>query len=317
MNSTNSELDYKKNYEIACSFSAAFAITAVTISFTILILVWKSKPRLHTLRHLLICNTCVASILYCLVQSINYIFLLFLPDQTSDVGCRWRGYFSYVTIAGVAYSFLIQAISRLFISTFSAKHRWLTTFKVHYFLIGIQWCIAICSPLSAVITQDIHFRPGALCWVPLKKILHAIYTYFAFYIIPLVPIFIIYAYIYYRVRQSKKRATTLIRTINNEKRDLELLRNIVILLVIYLAGGIPTLLFLFTNSRTLYLTGISTISLAVCIEKVSTVLLDRDIREVLKNLRRKTTAVIPFDNTLTVGHTRKTKADVHHTAVLS
>ena len=156
--------------------------------------------------------------------------------------------------------------------------------------------MAICLPLSAIITDDIYFRPGALCWVPLKKIIHVIYTYVALYIVPIISTFSIYGYIYYSVKQSTKRTVAPTRSINHFKRDLELLRNIVILLMIYLAGGIPSLLFLLTAKQMFYLIGIVTISLMICIEKVCTILLDRDLLNIIKKLLRKKTRVVPFNN---------------------
>ena len=311
MSSTNEATPISiKIYYVICSFSVAFAVTAVTISITILALTWKVKRRLHTVRHLLTCNTCVASIFYCCVQTINYVYLIFLPDEISDIGCRWRGYLSYITLCGVSYSFLIQAISRLFISLFSIRYRWLTTFKTHYLIITIQWIMAICLPLSAIITDDIYFRPGALCWVPLKKIIHVIYTYVALYIVPIISTFSIYGYIYYSVKQSTKRTVAPTRSINHFKRDLELLRNIVILLMIYLTGGMPTVLFLLTTNRIFYLIGIVTISLAICIEKVCTILLDRELRQSIRELLRRGTIVTPMFATNTHRYYGGTKGNI-------
>ena len=302
MNSTEVVLDEIREYYIVCSFTAVFFLIAMAISLTILILVYKTKPRLHTVRHLLICNTAVASILFCIVQTNNYMFLLFIPQGTSDMSCRWRGYFAYLTLCGVLYSFLIQAISRLFISLFSRQYRWLTTFRVHYLLIGIQWFVAIVLPLPAIVTMDIISRPYALCFVPLRRMIHVAYTYIAYYTIPAILICILYIFIYHRVKQMSNRAEIIVRSVNSNKRDLELLRNIVILLSVYLMGGVPTLLFLFSGLRILYLMGIVSIAFGVATEKVFTVLLDRELRQVVRQLRSKGTRIIPIDNSMTTGN---------------
>ena len=299
MNTTPSTPNYIENYYIVCSISGFFALNAVALSCVILIVTRRTKPRLHTVRHILMCNTCVASIFYCIVQIVNYIYLIFLPDVTSDISCRWRGYFSYVTITGVTYSFLIQAISRLFITIFSANHKWLTAFKIHLILIGIQWVLAICLPLPAIVTDDIYFRPRALCWVPLRSLLHVSYTYVVYYTIPAACIGIIYLLIYFRVREISNRNEMLIGMKNNEKRNLELLRNILILLFIYFTGGIPTLLFLLTTNRILYLVGIVTISLTVAIEKLCTIILDRELQLVVRKILTSRTKVLPLNNTQT------------------
>lgn len=286
----------QKDYLIVCSFSGFFALSAVVISSMILILTWRSKPRLHTVRHLLICNTSIASIFYCTIQTMNYIFLILLPWETSDAGCRWRGYLAYVTICGMAFSYLSQSISRLFISLLSNRHPWTTSYRTHYNLIAVQWLAAIAAPLPSIATQDIIFRPGALCWVPLKHTLHVSYTYAVYYFIPALLICLIYLFIYYRVHQSTVNATMQVRSEHNGNRDLEVLRNILILLCIYLAGGIPTLIFLISTNRIFYLIGIVTISMAIALEKLATILLDRDLRHVVRELCTRKVRVRPTSN---------------------
>ncbi len=300
MNSTTdgSEISDMTEYYVVCALSSGFGLISVIMSLIIVIIVRRSKPRLHTVRHLLICNTCIASIVYCIVQTINYIILIFLPWITSNISCRWRGYFGYVSISAATYSYLVQAISRLFFSVFATKYPWIITFKVHYVLILTHWIVILIVPLSTIITHDIYFRPGLLCWVPMEHIIHVCYTMFAFYILPIFSILIIYIYIYKRVKTAKMRAAV-IRNTTNDKRDLEVLRNIVILLGIYITGGIPTLLYLISNIDLLYLAGIVTFTLAVMIEKICTILLDRELRYVVKNILSSRNRVMPFENSMT------------------
>ena len=218
------------------------------------------------------------------MQIINYVFLIFIPWETSDAACRWRGYFAYVSISAATYSYLIQAISRLFYSKLSARYPWLITFKTHYYLILIHWITVIIIPLPSIITNDISFRPGLLCWVPLEHLIHVIYTVFAFYCVPITSIIVIYIIIYKEVKKAAMR-TEMVLNITNHKRDLEVFRNIVILLTIYIVGGVPTLLFLISNLNILYLTGIVTFSLTVMIEKIFTIILDRDLRRLYHKFR--------------------------------
>ncbi|CAF3369844.1 unnamed protein product [Rotaria sp. Silwood1] len=299
MNLTEEKPDPIEDYYVVCSLSALFAFTTVAMSIIILIFVQRTKPRLHTIRHLLMCNTCIASILYCIVQTNNYIFLIFFPSVTSDISCRWRGYFAYLTISAITYSFLIQAISRLFIVVFSTKYKCLITFKTHHILIVIQWFTVIIVPLPAILTKDIYYRPNKLCWVPMKSVIHVAYGYIAYYTIPALSVCMIYILLYWQVKRAKNNARPLLRLIHGEKRDLELLRNIVILLSIYFMGGIPTLLFLISSKRTLYLMGIVTISLAVAVEKLCTILLDQELRQVIRILLTRMRRIAPVDNTNT------------------
>ncbi len=291
----------RSDYYVVCPLSLITSIIAIVISILILILVWRTKSRLHTVRHLLMCNTCIATILYCTVQTTNYIFLIFIESDTSDMSCRWRGYFGYLSICAVTYSYLIQTISRFFISLFLFKYRWLITFKAHYILIFIQWFIVIILPLPTILTKDISFRPNILFWIARIHLLHVIYTFFAYYIIPTLLTFMIYIMIYYRVKRAIRRDRTFMKTSNNKKRDLKVLRNIIILLSIYSLGGLPSVLFLITGIKPIFLIGMVSISLAMAVEKACMCILDRDIRQVIKHLTRSRNCVIPLDQAIIGG----------------
>ena len=279
--------------------SAVICIIAIIISIVILILVRRTKPLLHTVRHLLMCNTSMASILYCIVQTINYVYLILLTWETSDVSCRWRGYFAYFSISAVTYSYFLQAISRAFICLLSHKYRWLTTFRTHYILILIQWVTVTIVPLTTIVTKDIYYRPASICWVPMKHFIHVLYTFLACYIIPTILIGLIYVLIYYRVKKATNRAGNSVRSVNSDKRDLELLRNILVLLGIYLMGGVPSILYLMTSIELIYAMSIVSISLSIAVEKICTILLDRDMRQVTKSLLGSMTRVMPFDQSVT------------------
>jgi len=299
MNSTTSDsaISNIQDPYILYFLSSGFALISVIISMMIVIIVSYSKTCLHTVRYLLICNTCIASIVYCIVQTINDIILIFLPWITSDVVCRWRGYFGYMSISAVIYSYLVQAISRFFFSIFPIKYPWIKTFKVHYILILTHWMVVIVIPLPSVITNDIYYRPGVLCWVPMKHLIHVVYTALAYYLIPIIFIIYIYIDIYTRLKKAKKSAV-LIRNTANGKRDLEVLRNIVILLGIYISGAIPTLLFIMSAIHRFYSASIITIPISVMIEKMCTILLDRELRQVVKNIISSRNRIMPFRNSI-------------------
>ncbi len=213
------------------------------------------------------------------------------------MSCRWRGYFAYTAISGVTYSYLIQALPRFFLCILSTKCRWLTTFKTHYIVIGIQWVVVFIITSSSIIRKDISFHPKYLCWVLTQYILHKVYTYLMYYITPLVFVIIIYIYIYYWAKKTKKNVTNITNsTTNSQKRDLELLRNIVILVCIYLAGGLPSAASDLTLSKLPYLLSLITQSIAVCVANLCTNVLDREIRQIIKSILCWTTSVVPFNH---------------------
>ena len=267
------------NYSLIIPLSVIGILVAFITSCIILILVIFIK-RLHTITHLLICNGCISSLFYCIEQYINYSFLSLIPWETSDISCRLRGYFGYMSVAAVIYSYLAQATSRLFISILSTRYRWIASFKTHIILILIQWIIVFLVPLPAIITKDIKYYPSALCWVPKNYTLHIVYTGLAYYLLPVALIFTIYAYIYYSIQHPRHRTFTITRSHSN--RDLVTLRNIVILLSIYTVGAIPIVLFLFIDIPLLYEIGVVSTSLTVAAEKIVVLILDRALRSVIR-----------------------------------
>ncbi|UJR19994.1 hypothetical protein I4U23_023128 [Adineta vaga] len=99
-------------------------------------------------------------------------------------------------------------------------------------------------------------------------------------------------------------------TQNRAKRDLEFLRNIVFLISIYIAGGLPSIVYFLTPTKYPYLINLVTQSIAVALATLCTILLDRDIRQVIKNILRRTTRVVPFVHTLTMGKVQQNRQTI-------
>lgn len=284
----NDEADYPTILPV----SMALAMLAALIACVILAVVFFTK-RLHTPSHLLICNTCVWTVICCVVQTNNHLFVLVIKWDTSDLSCRFRGYFAYMSIAGVIYSYLAQAISRFFFVVLANKFPRIITLKAHGILIAVQWLVVISAALPAIATEDIFYRPNSLCWVTRIYPLHTLYTFIAYYCLPTVSIVGIYVYVYRRVKRSSVR--TAVRPGNTQStRDLKLFRNILILLGIYLSGGLPTSAFIFTYIAAFYAMGIIFVSLTMVIEKTATIFLDREIHNTVKKcFCRSNTRVMP------------------------
>ncbi len=95
----------------------------------------------------------------------------------------------------------------------------------------------------------------------------------------------------------KRNSTINFNNLNSQKRDLELLRNIVLLLCIYLAGGIPTIIITrIPASKIPHLASFATQTLAVAFANLFTIVLDRELRLVIKGMICRTTRVVPLNN---------------------
>ncbi|UJR29628.1 hypothetical protein I4U23_017176 [Adineta vaga] len=279
----------------------SFSVIAILISLYILILIILTK-QLHTINRLLICNTCLASILYCLVQFILYIYLLILKWITDDQSCRWRAYFSYMSLVAFVYSYVIQIISRFFFINLYTKYRWLISYKVHIYLILFGWIVILILPLPSLLTNDIHFRADEICWVPPDKLIHSNYTIVAYYIIPIILIILFSIVIMIRI-YNYKNTTTIQRNKKRRERDSEIFRNIMISFSVYFLGGIPYMINQFTNIEFFYSVGVVSVTFVVNMEKLIIIYLDRDIRNIVKNyFYQRHTRVTPvtFNPTFTV-----------------
>jgi hypothetical protein len=111
----------------------------------------------------------------------------------------------------------------------------------------------------------------------------------------------IYIFIYIRIRYNTKNSV-LQAGRRNQNRDLQVLRNIMILFGIYILGGAPTTLYMVINIQILYSIGIVTLSGAVTIEKLTILIIDREIRNTCKRFFwHRTNRVTPIGtNTLTL-----------------
>jgi len=85
--------------------------------------------------------------------------------------------------------------------------------------------------------------------------------------------------------------------LNHHKHDLEVLRNVVILISVYLSSGLLTVVADSTSSKLPYLLSLVTQIFAVLIKNLCTFVLDRELCQVIKIiLCRTTTRVMPFNN---------------------
>lgn len=271
-----------EDYYIPSALSSGFSLISLLTSVTIIIVVYRTKSRLNTINHLLICNTCIASILFCFVTTTNFVYVIFVQWDESDISCRWRGYFGYCAVAGLLHSYLIQSLSRFCFSSLPPKYRSYNTFKTHYILISIQWVIVFLLTSPAVLTNDITYRYLYLCWIPTECKLHSIYSLISTYLFPVIIIILIYISIYYRVRITERRISIQNPTLQSQKRDLEVLRNVTIIIGVFLGGGIPSTVSILYPGKKLYFTGLIVQSLAVCLSNICIILLDRELRLVLK-----------------------------------
>ncbi len=266
---------------------------------------------LHTPTNLLVSNTCLCTLVFSGVSTVNTIFF-FMQSISTDWSCRIRGYLTYVSICLVSYSLAIQAISRLFWVVLY-KYRYLLTMKCHCYLIFIQISFSFLFPLSSIITTNIIFRPLKLCVVPIQYKIHCMYLVSIVYCIPILIIIILYIIIYCNTKNSSLNTRGLL---HGTKRDRKLARNILILISIFLFGGIPICIYIILSNKieslptNFYLFTIATPAIAIIFEKITIVILNEEIRKVINQrwiarqpIRLPSNRVVPISSSKT---TKKT-----------
>ena len=262
--------------------------TAISLSIFITILVGSIRS-LRNIPNLLVTNTCMATICTMIIVTSNmsmYVFEISLTDQY----CRLLGYLNYSCLTMVAYSYLIQSLSRLFFTNFS-NYRWLLTGKAHLVLIIVQNTISYLFPLPSLLTNDIVYRPLAMCLIPMAYLKHIVYFFATTYISPLLVVILIHLKIHHQVRQSSKRMANRDRQIN--KRDLRLTKIVLLLFVIFLLAGFPGIIYVmiikltYWDSEAMYEFTIASVAIAMSIEKISLLFLNMEIRNTIRRRFRK------------------------------
>jgi hypothetical protein len=110
------------------------------------------------------------------------------------------------------------------------------------------------------------------------------------------------------VKQTKNNTRVISNSLNSQKRDLIILRNILILISIFLSGGIPFILASIFPGKTQFLLSLVTQSLPVAVAALCTVLLNRELRQVVRNKICRTARVMPFNMDHTIERTQQAVA---------
>ena len=264
-------------------FLVLVIIALVLCHFIFLLIVFNKT--LHSPPNLLICNTCIASILYFVTITIK-IGLFYMGSVLSDWSCRILAYLAYSFHHAVSYSYLIQALSRL-LFIFYHQHRHLLQYKFHLILIICQTVISFLATSSSLITRDVIFRPLRICLISSTKVIHALVFFITSYIAPLCIIIIIYTIIYCRVIRS---SVVIRQSAHDTKRDMQLMRNILILFLVFLSAGVPSIIYAIiaftshSSSLALYMMPFLAGPFSVTMEKICLIFLNHEIRRAMKKL---------------------------------
>ena len=246
-------------------------------------------------QYLLICNTNVICLMYCVNNIVVSIYGYHEDSAFGQPVCSFRGYCFIVSCMCICYSYLMQAISRLFFAVFF-KYKTLVTFRSHFYLIALNWilgCILSIGPFflgnGYVLEQE-----SRLCTATTKNFLSALYVIGIGFLIPVLISATMYGIILYRAFQSSRRVF-LVRSnsvgsqMPNARREIKIIGNMIIIMTVFVSGGIPFLVLVFWHvieptrppPSSLYLLSNNTISFAVTLTVLVLFILNQQMKRVV------------------------------------
>ena len=243
-------------YTITFSVSIAASATNLLLGSAIIVAVIVHHP-CRTVRNLLLCNTAVATCVYSMFQIVLAGYGFDADLMKPPPACVFQAYFYTTVCVLVPVSYMMQSISRFFFAVLYT-HKYLLGWKAHWCMIMTNYLYAFGASLLALsFDRGFEFEmESRLCLTTTKVFRASIHSISIAYLIPLTIIIMLYGGIVYRVRQSARRVLTLttsdratganIAVTNtmtpNLRREMKLMRNIIILISILLFAGLPYLM---------------------------------------------------------------------------
>jgi hypothetical protein len=227
--------------------SLCLILIAVVIFIAICITIFKSREEFQDITLLLMCNTCLTLFLTCVAVCIMTISNLTTGFLTNNFGiCVTFGLLYDMFECSIYYSYCLQAIFRLFRVVFYKKKSLTTYTKFIYFTIG-QWLLVIILLLPPIPLKWYTKLPTEkYCLISYTDVSAEVYHIIIIYVIPLICISVIYAWIITFVRYISRKSSVMIASKQRQRnlRDLTIVKHIVISIAILVSLRFPTVIFM-------------------------------------------------------------------------
>lgn len=232
------------------TFIAFIILTFVTIFFASIIIFttiyyWKTQTR--SISNLLICNSSATLLYYSIATSIQLPYL-FISHPRSFVLCQIQAFVHFSSCVIIAYSCLIQAISRFFIIILYQRKS-LLTYRATWILILFNWLIGVVLAgllfLSSISYQ--YESESRMCVITSKVFLSSFIGINIAFCIPLMTTIVLYAIILHHTTQTQGNSNAFV--IMRLKRNVKVFRNIFLFTLILSIGGIPYFISVLINSN--------------------------------------------------------------------
>lgn len=228
--------------DILMILSTAFAVT-LAMAFVVIIIL--DKPS-HTIPLMLVAHSCLTEVM---VGSVMFSMAVFMFHNDlnqihyQDTYCISRGFMSYVVTILQNFSYLLQAFYRY--HTVVYPNRILCqSWRFQAFLVSFIWILGFVCPIPFVMKNEIKYNvDNQICQMPLQLSFLTIYVSFCVYVVPISLIMLIYIKLIFYVQQMNKQVSTVNASLRL-KRELKMVRRILILVISLTTLGLPYALFM-------------------------------------------------------------------------
>ena len=224
------------------SLLALFALITIVFSLTVLLMIiWYWRPKCRSIGNLLACNSSATLIFYAITVSIQIPFVVrseAYPASATDLkACKAFASLLFCASTVKAYSYLVQAISRFFI-TILPKHRYLHSFRTNCLLILTSWIASVMIAAGMLLSSDAYQyeSESRLCIMTVKHFLTSFTSVVAVFLTSVCSIIILYGIVLYRTVQYSRTTFNSLRQLQF-KRGMAVFRKILIFVSILLVSG--------------------------------------------------------------------------------
>ena len=220
---------------LVCS-SAGSLISA----FVLILIIYHRQQHPINNSVLLLCNTYFAIMFTCLNFVIMYAYSLhgdlYKNVDFNDWWCYLHSYIVHVGLCSIYQSFLLQSCFRFFRVVFH-RNRQLQNMKFIFGSILCQWILSFLFMMIIFLLQYIVYLPDYYhCQVSFSNFFGLFLTIAMIYFGPTTISTVLYMYLMYYLKHNQ------VNTRNSNKRDLMVLRRIIILILSILFLSLPTLI---------------------------------------------------------------------------
>ena len=269
------------------------SLISLTFSLLIIFIIVNNRQR-HSVSNLLVCHTSGIISLYAFLFFWMSVYGIREGWPLKQTACTFRGYTFAALSSATCYSYVIQALSRLFFVIFS-KYRFLLTYRVHYGLIAGTWLVSGVIPIEPFFYNGYQYEEESrLCLATSRQFHTSFYIIIMVFIIPLNIVIVIYGVIFNHIRHSTNRVSPFSQQNSNlhGKRELKVLLNIIIQLAVLSFCGIPFFILVIWHTQQeppewFYLISIVCISVGLSIMMIVSFFMNKTIREALSTRLRR------------------------------